>query len=137
MCRCCLQIHGKSRFPGLSVWLADGTRCPVSIPQGCLLCQVCVCEWFDKMCVCVWQQHVATCGCLLQVVGAGLVLQGFWIDAQVPKCCNWSGDCCCWLLQAGKQLEWLTGGRVKAGMHEVRRGSRSRMGAGLYKSADL
>ena len=25
-------------------------------------------------------------------------------------------------LQAGKQLEWLTGGRVKAGMHEVRQG---------------
>lgn len=40
VCHCCLQIHGKSRFPGLSVWLADGTRCPVSIPQGCLLCQV-------------------------------------------------------------------------------------------------
>jgi hypothetical protein len=35
-----LQIHGKSRFPGLSVWLADGTRCPVCMPQGCLLCQV-------------------------------------------------------------------------------------------------
>lgn len=33
--------------------------------------------------------------------------------------------CCCWLLQAGKQLEWLTGGRVKAGMHEVQRGSSS------------
>lgn len=51
---------GKSRFPGLHVWLADGRRLPVAIPPGCLLCQ------------------------------------------------------------AGKQLEWLTGGRVKAGMHEVR-----------------
>jgi hypothetical protein len=49
----------RSRFPGLSVWLADGRRLPVSIPPGCLLCQ------------------------------------------------------------AGKQLEWLTGGHVKAGMHEV------------------
>lgn len=40
-CSCCwLQIHGKSRFPGLSVWLADGTCSPVSIPEGCLLCQV-------------------------------------------------------------------------------------------------
>ena len=26
----------------------------------------------------------------------------------------------CLLLQAGKQLEWLTAGCVKAGMHEVR-----------------
>lgn len=48
--------------------------------------------------------------------------------------------CCVWqllslllvlVLQAGKQLEWLTGGRVKAGMHEVRWGSSSRfLGAG-------
>jgi hypothetical protein len=38
---CCLsQIHGRSRFPGLSVWLADGTRSLVAIPPGCLLCQV-------------------------------------------------------------------------------------------------
>lgn len=54
-----ITIHGRSRFPGLSVWLADGRRLPVSIPPGCLLCQ------------------------------------------------------------AGKQLEWLTGGHVQAGMHEV------------------
>jgi hypothetical protein len=26
---------------------------------------------------------------------------------------------CCCPAQAGKQLEWLTGGRVRAGMHEV------------------
>ena len=52
-------IHGKSRFPGLYIWLADGRRVPVRIPTGCLL------------------------------------------------------------LQAGKQLEWLTAGCVKAGMHEV------------------
>ena len=25
----------------------------------------------------------------------------------------------CLLLQAGKEMEWLTGGHVKAGMHEV------------------
>ena len=54
-----LTIHGKSRFPGLFVWLRDGRRVPVAIPQGCLL------------------------------------------------------------LQAGKQLEWLTAGHVRAGMHEV------------------
>lgn len=54
-----LTIHGKSRFPGLYIWLADGRRIPVRIPDGCLL------------------------------------------------------------LQAGKQLEWLTAGHIKAGMHEV------------------
>lgn len=52
-----LQIHGKSRFPGLSVWLADGTRCPVSIPQGCLLCQVR--HWSRVVC----QQQVLGCVC--------------------------------------------------------------------------
>lgn len=54
-----LTIHGKSRFPGLFVWLRDGRRVAVQIPAGCLF------------------------------------------------------------IQAGKQLEWLTGGYVKAGMHEV------------------
>ncbi len=54
-----LTIHGKSRFPGLAVWLQDGRRLPVSIPSGCLL------------------------------------------------------------IQAGKQIEWLTNGHVRAGMHEV------------------
>lgn len=34
-----LTIHGKSRFPGLFVWLRDGTRLPVRIPAGCLLLQ--------------------------------------------------------------------------------------------------
>lgn len=54
-----LTIHGKSRFPGLYVWLRDGTKILVKVPDGCLL------------------------------------------------------------LQAGKQLEWLTGGYILAGFHEV------------------
>jgi len=54
-----LTIHGKSRFPGLYIWLRDGTRVPVKVPDGCLL------------------------------------------------------------LQAGKQLEWVTGGVITAGFHEV------------------
>lgn len=54
-----LTIHGRSRFPGLSVWARDGSKIKVKVPQGCLL------------------------------------------------------------LQAGKQLEWLTGGYVLAGFHEV------------------
>ena len=57
-----LTIHGKSRFPGLFVWLRDGQRVAVQVPEGCLL------------------------------------------------------------LQAGKQMEWLTGGHVQAGMHEVSQG---------------
>ena len=54
-----LTIHGKSRFPGLSVWLRTGEKIPVAVPDGCLL------------------------------------------------------------LQAGIQLEMLTGGHIAAGFHEV------------------
>lgn len=54
-----LTIHGKSRFPGLHVWLRDGTRAAVKVPHGCLF------------------------------------------------------------IQAGQQLEYLTGGTIQAGMHEV------------------
>ena len=34
-----LTIHGKSRFPGLFIWLRDGTKVPVRVPTGCLLLQ--------------------------------------------------------------------------------------------------
>lgn len=54
-----LTIHGKSRFPGLSIWTRNGERMSVSVPDGCLL------------------------------------------------------------VQAGKQIEYLTGGHVLAGYHEV------------------
>lgn len=54
-----LSIHGRSRYPGLCVWLRDGRRIPVRLPPGCIL------------------------------------------------------------IQAGRQLEWLTGGLIAAGMHEV------------------
>lgn len=44
-----LTIHGKSRFPGLAVWLQDGRRMPVSIPNGCLLIQAGKqIEWFTN-----------------------------------------------------------------------------------------
>lgn len=54
-----ITCHGKSRYPGLYIWLRNGKRIPVHIPEGCLL------------------------------------------------------------MQAGIQLEWLTGGYIKAGYHEV------------------
>jgi len=54
-----LTLHGKSRFPGLDIWLRDGTKIPVSVPNGCLL------------------------------------------------------------VQAGMQIEYLTGGLIQAGWHEV------------------
>ena len=54
-----LTIHGKSRYPGLYIWLRDGTKVPVKMPEGCLL------------------------------------------------------------IQAGMQMEHLTGGHVTAGYHEV------------------
>lgn len=34
-----LTIHGKSRFPGLYIWLRDGRKMPVKVPDGCLLLQ--------------------------------------------------------------------------------------------------
>jgi len=34
-----LTIHGKSRFPGLFVWLRTGEKIPVAVPDGCLLLQ--------------------------------------------------------------------------------------------------
>lgn len=32
-----LTIHGKSRYPGLYVWLRNWKKVPVRIPKGCLL----------------------------------------------------------------------------------------------------
>lgn len=32
-----LTIHGKSRYPGLFVWLRNGERLPVAVPEGHLL----------------------------------------------------------------------------------------------------
>jgi hypothetical protein len=58
-----LTIHGKSRFPGLYVWLRDGRRMPVKVPPGHLI------------------------------------------------------------VQAGKQIEYLTGGYIMCGFHEVGQGT--------------
>ncbi|CAM8961094.1 unnamed protein product [Rhodiola kirilowii] len=34
-----LTIHGKSRFPGLNIWLRNGQKVDVKVPVGCLLIQ--------------------------------------------------------------------------------------------------
>uniref|UniRef100_A0A7C8Z1X4 Non-haem dioxygenase N-terminal domain-containing protein n=1 Tax=Opuntia streptacantha TaxID=393608 RepID=A0A7C8Z1X4_OPUST len=34
-----LTIHGRSRFPGLSIWLRNGEKVEVKVPVGCLLIQ--------------------------------------------------------------------------------------------------
>lgn len=34
-----LTIHGKSRYPGLFVWLRTGEKISVAVPEGCLLLQ--------------------------------------------------------------------------------------------------
>ncbi|XP_062222195.1 uncharacterized protein LOC133921369 [Phragmites australis] len=34
-----LTIHGRSRFPGLNIWLRNGKRMEVKVPVGCLLIQ--------------------------------------------------------------------------------------------------
>lgn len=54
-----ITIHGKSRYPGLYIWLRDWTKMACKIPQGCLL------------------------------------------------------------MQAGRMFEWMTGGYVLSGFHEV------------------
>ncbi|XP_047319451.1 uncharacterized protein LOC124922786 [Impatiens glandulifera] len=34
-----LTIHGRSRFPGLNIWLSNGQKMAVKVPMGCLLIQ--------------------------------------------------------------------------------------------------
>jgi isopenicillin N synthase-like dioxygenase len=34
-----LTIHGRSRFPGLNIWLRNGKKMEVKVPVGCLLIQ--------------------------------------------------------------------------------------------------
>lgn len=34
-----LTIHGRSRFPGLNIWLRNGQKMQVKVPVGCLLIQ--------------------------------------------------------------------------------------------------
>ncbi|KAM7476698.1 hypothetical protein LguiB_023941 [Lonicera macranthoides] len=34
-----LTIHGRSRFPGLNIWLGNGQKVEVKVPIGCLLVQ--------------------------------------------------------------------------------------------------
>ncbi|KAE8660868.1 hypothetical protein F3Y22_tig00116951pilonHSYRG01004 [Hibiscus syriacus] len=34
-----LTIHGRSRFPGLNIWLRNGQKIAVKVPIGCLLIQ--------------------------------------------------------------------------------------------------
>ncbi|KAH8520024.1 hypothetical protein H0E87_001473 [Populus deltoides] len=34
-----LTIHGRSRFPGLNIWLRNGQKIEVKVPSGCLLIQ--------------------------------------------------------------------------------------------------
>lgn len=40
-----MTIHGKSRFPGLYIWTREGKKTAVSIPDGCLLVQVCLMDF--------------------------------------------------------------------------------------------
>lgn len=54
-----ITCHGKSRYPGLFIWMRDWTKIVCKMPQGCVL------------------------------------------------------------MQAGKMFEWMTGGYILAGFHEV------------------
>jgi hypothetical protein len=91
-----LTIHGKSRYPGLFIWLRDGRRVPVVVPDGCLLLQ-------------------ASAAHNARANAASAFASMLRHRARVRPWFSHAGACA----QAGKQLEWLTGGHVKAGMHEV------------------
>jgi isopenicillin N synthase-like dioxygenase len=51
-----LTCHGKSRFPGLAIWLRNWKRVDVKIPEGCLLMQA---------------------GSMFEYITGGYVLSGF------------------------------------------------------------
>lgn len=34
-----ITIHGKSKYPGLSLWTREMKKIPAKVPQGCLLLQ--------------------------------------------------------------------------------------------------
>ena len=34
-----MTIHGKSRYPGLSLWTRDWEKCSLKVPSGCLFVQ--------------------------------------------------------------------------------------------------
>jgi hypothetical protein len=83
----------RSRFPGLSVWLASGVLCLVSVIDA--------------------STSAAAAACRSRFPGLSVWLaDGRRLPVSIPPGCL--------LCQAGKQLEWLTGGHVTAGMHEVR-----------------
>lgn len=60
-----LTIHGRSRFPGLFIWLKDGRKVPVKVPEGCLLLQVgkqvCIDHFFsvDSITLCVFSDRAS------------------------------------------------------------------------------
>ena len=49
-----LTIHGRSRFPGLNIWLRNGQKMGVKVPVGCLLIQT-----GKQVRVCYFTVHLA------------------------------------------------------------------------------
>ena len=90
-----LTIHGRSRFPGLYIWLRNGQKVEVRVPVGCLLLQA------GK-----------------QVVRFNFSLVTF-INLRFIGNPDYGASILIWFAFAAKQLEWLTGGDCLAGMHEV------------------
>eukprot|EP00850_Spirogloea_muscicola_P012987 SM000086S23039 [mRNA] locus=s86:260434:262793:- [translate_table: standard] len=99
-----LTVHGASRFPGLHIWLRNGRRLAVAVPAGCLLVQA------GK------QVHPAfALPSLHNSVSDG---QGFR-HARNKRLALMMFRGHGWPILAPPQLEWLTGGEVLAGWHEV------------------
>lgn len=96
-----LTIHGRSRFPGLNIWLRNGQKVAVKVPVGCLLIQT------GKQVI--WNNLYLKILCLkhFELFVAVWKLKHVYIPDIVSSVC------------LKMQIEWLTGGDCIAGMHEV------------------
>ena len=98
-----LIIHGRSKYPGLYIWLRSGRKVPVRVPEGCLFVQV-----YEYMNICSFRI------CLTSVIVYVIVYH-----MALSRILQSHTYTLCVYIQVGKQLEWLTGGRFVAGYHEV------------------
>jgi isopenicillin N synthase-like dioxygenase len=137
-----LTIHGKARFPGLFVWLRNGHRIPVKMPEGCLLLQVRLARAtvIDSPCPphreaipskitsrdqssggMLGSASVLTCPAGCSEARHGRAIGHHQLPPDNPPSLTRKTHALRTVgaAQAGKQFEWLTGGHVRAGMHEV------------------
>lgn len=123
-----LTIHGRSRFPGLFIWLRDGRKVPVKVPAGCLLLQAGK-QVFIVHFLIFFQFWWAVLHYASLVTGLvslhslkGLHCVCCTCETPIESCLELHVLLQFYLLLINvyvEQLEWLTGGECAAGMHEV------------------